>query len=97
MQLKIIAFVAAMILTSCGGYNTGIIKKDHKGFIKFTGNTMGVLVEINSESKFKLDPEVEVYELNPGQYNVKIYRDVNIIVDRTIIIDSETTYEIDVP
>jgi hypothetical protein len=97
MQLKIIILVAALILTSCGGYNTGVVQKDHKGFIKFTGNTTGVSVEINSESKFELDPETEVYELYPGQYNVKVYRNNNLVVDRTIIIEGETTYEIEVP
>jgi hypothetical protein len=97
MKLKIIFIFTAIILTSCGGYNTGVLQKDHKGFIKFTGNTSSVSVEINSGSKFALDPETETYELYPGQYNVKVYRNNNLVVDRIIIIESETTYEIEVP
>jgi hypothetical protein len=97
MQLKIIFLLTAIILISCGGYNTGVLQKDHKGFIKFTGNTTNVSVEINSESKFELDPETELYELYPGQYNIKVYRNNNLVVDRIIIIEGETTYEIEVP
>jgi hypothetical protein len=97
MKLKFIVIAITVILVSCGGYNSGIIKKDHKGYLKFTGNISGVLVELNSKSSFEIDPEIEAYELNPGQYEVKVYRDSNLIVDRIIIVDSETTYEIEVP
>jgi outer membrane usher protein FimD/PapC len=97
MYIKSIILVTIFILVSCGGYNTGVTQKENKGFIKFTGNTNGVSVEINSESKFDLNPEIERYELKPGQYNLKVYRNDDLIVNRTIIIDSQTTYEIEVP
>jgi len=97
MYIKSIILTAVFILISCGGYNTGVTQKDYKGYIKFTGNIAGTSVEINSKSKFDLNPEIERYELNPGQYNVKVYRGENVIVERTIIIDAQTTYEVDVP
>jgi outer membrane usher protein FimD/PapC len=97
MYVKSIILVAIFILVSCGGYNTGVTLKDNKGYIHFTGNLSGASVEINSETKFDLNTEIEQYELNPGQYNVKVYRNNNIVVDRTIIVDSQTTYEIEVP
>ena len=97
MYIKSIILVLVFILTSCGGYNTGVTQKDYKGYIKFTGNVAGVSVEINSGSQFELNPEIERYELKPGQYKVKVFRGENVIVDRTIIIDAQTTYEVEVP
>jgi len=97
MKLKILALFIAIILNSCGGYNTGVIQKDHKGFIKFTGNTANVSVEINSESRFELNPEIELYELSPGQYNIKVYRAYKVIVNRIIIVEALSTHSIEVP
>ncbi len=97
MKTSILFILLSFFMISCGGYNTGVTIKDHKGYLKFTGNTYDITVSINDNQPFMLQKEVEVYSLEPGTHNVKIYRDKNVVVNRTIIVDAEVTTEIEVP
>jgi hypothetical protein len=97
MKKNILILLLSIFLFSCGGYNSGIIVKDSKGYLKFMGNTDGISVSIDDAPAFKLERDVELYELNPGNYNIKVYRDDIVVVNRTIIVDQQTTYEIEVP
>lgn len=97
MKKYMLLVLLSFLFLSCGGYNTGILLKDHKGFLKFTGDINNISISINDRKPFKLEPDVDLYELNPGTYNVKVIRNENIVVNRTIILDEQITIEVEVP
>lgn len=97
MKLILTTFILSLLLISCGGYRTSIVEKDNSGFLKFTGNTANVTITLNDEDEFSLDPKTELYKVNPGQYNLKAYRDNILLIDRIIIVEKQTTNEIEVP
>lgn len=92
--IQIIIIIA--LIVGCGGYNTGTIQKAEKGFIKFSGNTFDIKVSIDNGTQFAIEKTVDQYELTPGKHFVKVYRDNKLLVDRVIIIDNQTTFEIEV-
>ena len=96
MKLFIQALIVMTLMVGCGGYNTGTIQKSEKGFLKFSGDTFRIMISIDDGTPFSKDPQVELYELNPGKHIVKVLRDSEIIVNRQIIIDNQTIFEIEV-
>ncbi|HTY57446.1 MAG TPA: hypothetical protein VMF59_01460 [Bacteroidota bacterium] len=89
--------VLALALCSCGGYTSGTVQKAEKGFLKFVGNTTGVMISVDDGTLFPPDPLTDRYEVQPGRHTVKVYRNSQIVVDRTVIIDNHTTFEIEIP
>lgn len=96
MKTIAIAFILAMTVVACGGYNTGTIQKTEKGFLKFTGNTKGIMISIDDGDRFEFDPKIDLYEVKPGKHSIKVYRTSQIIVDRVIIVDNQTIFELEV-
>ena len=78
-------------------YQSGIVQRAEKGFIKFTGNIENVSVQIDDAAPFTISDENKLYQVSPGRHTVKAYRNQNLVVDRVLIIDNETTTEIVIP
>jgi hypothetical protein len=97
MKLIAVTFFLSFILTSCGGYNTGILQKTEKGFIKFSGNTVGMSISLDDGARFTKDEKVDLIELKPGKHTVKVFRDETLMINRIIIIENQNTVEIEVP
>ena len=97
MKAIIGLIILCITLGSCGGYTTGTIQKSEKGFLKFTGNTTGVMISVDDGTQFPYNPKVELYEVKPGKHAVKVYRNNEVVVDRTVIVDNQITFEVDVP
>jgi hypothetical protein len=97
MKGFLILIVSMFFLTSCGGYKTGVLEKESAGYLKFIGNITNASVEIDQSIQFAINPETELYKLNPGKYTVKVYRSDNLVVERIIIIQSQNTVEVEVP
>lgn len=98
MKLIISLLILSIAVMSCGGgYTTGTIQKAEKGFLKFTGRLEGIMISIDDGGQFALDPKIDLYEVKPGKHTVRIYRSSQIIVDRAVLIDNQTTFEIEVP
>ncbi len=97
MKKSILFILLSLFIISCGGYNTEVLIKDHKGYLKFTGNTNNISISVDDKQSFIPQREVELYELEPGTHNIKVYRNTDILVNRTIIVDAEVTTEIEVP
>jgi len=91
------AVLLSMLFIACGGYNEGIVQKSEKGFIRFTGNTSQVILKIDDGIPFQYDNMNPVYQVKTGKHTVQVIRNDEIIVNRTIIIDNQTTMEIEVP
>jgi hypothetical protein len=97
MKGFLILIVSIFLFISCGGYKTGVLEKESSGFIKFKGNITNASVEIGESIQFTINPETELYKLNPGKYTIKIYRNNNLVIERIIIIQSQNTVEVEVP
>ncbi len=97
MKGVIFAIIFSFSFTACGGYSSGTIQKSEKGFLKFTGNNESITISIDNGTQFPYDVKIDLYEVNPGRHTVKVYRNNQIVVDRIIIVDNQTTFEIDVP
>jgi hypothetical protein len=97
MKLFVAAFFLSIILSACGGYNTGTLQKSEKGFIKFSGNTLGMTISLDEGERFTKDEKIDLIEIKPGKHNVKVYRNESLMVNRIIIVESQNTVEIEVP
>ena len=94
----LVSFVLALFLISCGGYNTAVVQKSEKGFLKFIGNLDRVKIVVDDGASFSPDKEKDqVFQVQPGRHEIRIYRDEQLIVDRVVIVDSQTTTEIEIP
>lgn len=94
----LVSFVLALFLTSCGGYNTTVVQKSEKGFFKFIGNLDRVKIIIDDGASFSPEKEKDqVFQVKPGKHEIKIYRDEQLIVNRVIVIDNQTTTEVEIP
>jgi hypothetical protein len=90
-------FFSIIILTSCGGYKTGVLEKESSGFIKFIGNITDVTVEVGESIQFTINPQTELYKLTPGKHTVKVYRNNNLVIERIVIIQTGNTIELEIP
>lgn len=97
MKYVILFAVVSALLVGCGGYNTGTILRAEKGFLKFSGNTSGIIITIDDGTPIPSNPKVELYELKPGKHTIKIYRNNVQLINRAIIVDNQTIFEIEVP
>lgn len=97
MKTIIVALILSVTLISCGGYTTGTIQRAEKGFLKFTGNREAIMISVDHGTPFHYDVKLDLYEVNPGKHTIEVYRDSKIIVNRTIVVANQTTFEIEVP
>ncbi len=97
MKRILTTILLSMLFAACGGYNEGIIQKSEKGFIKFTGNTTQIVLKIDDGTPFQYDIKNPVYQVKVGKHTVQVIRDDEVIVNRIVLIDNQTTMEIEVP
>jgi hypothetical protein len=98
MKIIFAVLVFSATFFACGGgYTSSTVIRVEKGFLKFTGNTESVIISVDDQPQFAYDPKIDLYEVKPGRHIVKIQRNKLIIVNRIIIVDNQTTVEIDVP
>jgi hypothetical protein len=97
MKGVIAALFLSVTLISCGGYTSGTIQKAEKGFLKFSGNKEAIMISVDDGAPFPYDLKIDAYEVKPGRHTIKIFRNNQIIVDRTIVVDNQTTFEIELP
>jgi len=97
MKTIVVAIIFSMALISCGGYTSGTIQKTEKGFLKFVGNKEATMISVDNGDRFPYDMKIDLYEVRPGRHTIRVYRDNQIVVDRIVIVDNQTIFEIEVP
>lgn len=97
MKKLLIIIISLSFITACGGYKTGVLEKETDGYIQFLGNTANAFVQIGDSVEFYINPETDLYKLKPGQYLVKVYKNDKLVIERTLIIQSQNTIELEVP
>lgn len=100
MRKLYLAVLCAMFLLSCG-YQTGVIQKAEKGYIKFSGDwsTDEVAVKIDDREPFRprASDTNTLFEITPGKHSIQVFRDNRLVLDRTIFLDSQATFEVKIP
>ena len=98
MKVILAVLIISVTFIACGGgYTSATVQRAEKGFLKFTGNIAAVMISVDDGAQFAYNPKIDLYEVKPGKHTIKIQRDNQIIVNRIIIVDNQTTFEIDVP
>lgn len=92
----IIIFMLCFFFVSCGGYNTGVVQKAEKAQIKFTGKVLNAQVSIDDGDMITLDAADVVYTVKAGTHTMKIYRNLQLIVNRTIVTDNGVVTEVEI-
>jgi hypothetical protein len=98
----LVSFIAAC------GYHEGIVQKADRSYLKFKGNWENASVQVDDSSPFvlvdvmpagseKRETDGVLYELSPGRHALKVFREGNIVVDRIVILESQTTKEVFIP
>lgn len=95
MKKVILLLLVTTFLYSCG-YQEGIVQKAEKSYLKFSGNIENASVQIDSMEPFTI-PENKIYQLMPGKYSLKIYRKGNLVVDKILFLENQTTMEVIIP
>lgn len=94
---SIIACAIVLLVVSCGGYNEGVVLKAEHAYLVFKGDTTAVTVSVDGGTAFALDAETQRYQIKPGKHEVKIYRNGNLVLAKTVILDNQITMEIEIP
>ncbi len=85
-----------VFFASCGGYNTGVVQKAEKSQIKFVGNVLNAQVSIDDGEMMTLDAADVVYNVKAGAHTVKIYKNFQLIMNRTIVTDNGIITELEI-
>lgn len=116
MSYKKLAFIILglfvfLLCVGCG-LKEGVVQKEAKSYLWFTGNTEGALVYIDNLSPIELgknyyiEPETgekiqkneEIrYELTPGKHRVVVERRGTKIVNRIVLLGNGIIKEIKIP
>ena len=105
---KVIFLLLVMTFIYACGYQEGIVQKAERSYLKFSGNIENASVEIDNMAPFTITArgasengesktENKVYQLLPGKHSLKIYRNGNLIVNRILILENQTTIEVTIP
>lgn len=99
-----------VVLLSCG-LKEGVIEKDSKSLLWFTGDTHGAIVSIDDQIQIDLtamqtnvdEPEVQhnsgrtYYKIAPGKHNVVIKKAGKEVLNRVLLLEAGVIKEISVP
>lgn len=100
----IVGLLGLCLLLSACGYQEGIVQRAEKSYLRFTGNVAKVSVQIDDAQPFILNtdatgasPANTLHQLSPGRHRIVVTRDGHRVVDRVVILDNQTTMEVQVP
>lgn len=101
MSYKTFSFLGLVILLLLGGcgLKEGVVNKEQKSFLLFTGNTKNVTAHIDDLAPFTLkkrNGEIH-YQLSSGKHSIIIKRAGVEIVNRNILLGNGITREIQIP
>lgn len=110
LSILIALFVLAFCISACG-FKEGVVMPDKKSYLWFSGKSDGVAVIIDDQPPFDLSPSYYVddqgnrkskttpvhYEIDPGRHTIKLVRDGQLILERTLLLGNRMTTEIEIP
>ncbi|MCG8636789.1 MAG: hypothetical protein MI863_23350 [Desulfobacterales bacterium] len=101
---KILVLLLFFFLFGCG-LKEGVIQKDARSYLWFTGNTKDAIVLIDDLTPFNLNTANEkesgaktrYYEVAPGKHTIVVTRNNKEIVKRIVLLGDGITKEIQIP
>lgn len=106
MSYKKIFFLGLILLGICAGcgLKEGVIQKDTKSFLWFTGHTKNAEVYIDDLNPIMLnkmnssvsDKKV-YYEISPGKHTIVVKKSGEEVVNRNVLLGNGITKEIKIP
>ncbi len=109
-SLFIIAVIIGC-LNGCG-YTEGVIQKSERSYLWFTGNTENAIVYVDNKEFARLispgygnegtaaknqNNGPVYYQLEPGKHEIRIERNGQVIVNRTLLLGGQMTREVEIP
>ena len=87
-----------VFLFGCG-LTEGVIQKDQKSYLLFTGNISNSIVYIDELSPVEIseDNGKTLYEISPGKHNIIVRKSGEVVVNRDILLGNGITKEISIP
>jgi hypothetical protein len=90
--MKYVLFFSLIVcLVSCYSYNTGVVQKSEQGFIKFIGAYDTLKIVIDTGGAFIHHDKTKLYQVMPGNHEIKVYRNDKLVVDRVLFVDNQMT------
>jgi hypothetical protein len=95
--VKFFIILVLFLLTNCA-YNEGVIQKDNTSYLKLTGDTKNISLQIDDGKEIQLTEILDntVYEIEPGTHVITVRRNSEIIVQRKLYFDNQITKEVKV-
>lgn len=90
--------LSAFVLISCvAEHEQWTEQKREVSYLRFSGNPSAVQVKIDDQSRFQPDTGGAVYEVEPGQKEIKVYKNGELKIHRKIFLSDGDTREIKLP
>lgn len=110
MRTVVCAIVLSLAIFHAGctyGTREGTVQKDDASSIRFTGNPIGVEIQVDDGRRILIAEEDsdefdafkprQLYRVTPGKHTVKVYRNSEKVVDKTIYVGTGEIKEIAIP
>jgi cell envelope opacity-associated protein A len=96
---RTLLFFIILFLMSCVAHQEGVIQKADLSYIVLKGNFKRVNVQIDDDKPFQTEESQGkiLYQLRPGKHIIKVFRDKELIVNRILFLDNQTTTEVLIP
>lgn len=109
--LFVVVLLTMLFCLSACGFKEGVVMPDKKSYLWFSGKSDGVTVTIDEQTSFDLSPGYYVdsegnkkskatpvhYEVDPGKHTIKLMRNGQVILERTLLLGNRMTAEIEIP
>lgn len=110
LSIFVALFVLALCMSACG-FKEGGVMPDKKSYLWFSGKSDGVTMMVDDQPPFDLGPSYYVdsqgnnkskttpvhYEIDPGKHTIKLMRNGQLILERTLLLGNHMTTEIEIP
>ena len=101
MPKKYFIFITLILFGFCNGcgLHEGVVQKEAKSYIYFTGNSLDAVVFIDDLAPITIseDSDNTHFEISPGTHTVVVKKSGKEVVNRRILLGSGITREISIP
>ena len=93
-----LGLVIFLFFIGCG-LKEGVVQKESKSFLWFTGNTQNATVYIDDLSPIKLkENQAKIhYEISPGKHSIIVRKMGAEVINRIVFLGNGITKEIEIP
>jgi hypothetical protein len=104
MSYKRFFYLGLVLLLLCAGcgLTEGVVQKEPKSFLWFTGNTQNAIAYIDDLAPIELENKTNrtkklYHEIAPGKHTIIVKRSGEEIVNRNVLLGNGITKEIQIP